>query len=78
MREDDGTGVARKRPGRREVPDGFAGTNMISEIVLAAYSEAELCLNALRYSCVPRVNLGAGVPIVEGIILNRRELGFAI
>jgi len=78
MREDDGTGVARKRPGRREVPDGFEGTVMISEIVLAVYSEAELVLNAFRYSCAQWVNLGAGVPIVEGIILNRRELGLAI
>ena len=74
MREDDGIRVSRKRPGRREVPDGFEATILISEIVLAVYSEVKLSLHPLRHCCAQRVRFGAAVPNVEGIILNRREL----
>ena len=77
MREDDGIRVALKRPGRRKVPDGFEGIIFISKIMLAVYSEVELILNLLGHGCAQRVRFGAGVPNVEGITLNRRELWFA-
>lgn len=73
MGEDDGIRVARKRPGRREVPDGFEGTILINEIVLTDYSDVKLIFHPLHHRCVQRVRFGAVVPNAEGISLNRRE-----
>jgi len=77
MREDDGIRVARKRPGRREVPDGFEATILTNEIVLAIYGEIKPSLHRLRHLCVQRVHAGKGAPKIVGIILNRRELACA-
>ena len=77
MREDDGTRVARKLPGRRAVPDSFEGTIFINEIVLTIYGEVKLSLHLLHHISVQWVRAGGGAPKAEGIILNRRELGCA-
>jgi hypothetical protein len=75
MREDDGTRVSVKRRVRREVPNGFEGTILINEIVLADYSEVKTRLHRLRHFCAQRVEVAlAVVPNVEGISLNRIEL----
>lgn len=76
MREDDGIWIARKLSGSPAVPDSFevTTTTILNEIVLTVYRDVKRALHCLRRCWAKRVRVGARLPNVEGVILNRVEL----
>jgi len=75
---DDGIWVARILPARPEVPDGDEFVTLSNEIVLAFYVDVVFVFHLLHQPRSQRVSARGSGPIVEGSILDGRELWPAI